>query len=321
MEKQDDVEKLTGIIFTALSTEHVPLSLDEICLRNKHLRKRRTATQNVLNTFVNNDICMIINQKYILIENAEKSEHTYQTQLSNQLSSLEVDGDLTSSFSEGTNHSRELPRVEARGGQATGPRHQRAMEKCSMDMAVAVRSNSTVQRHISEKSLVPCDSPEVRQYIDILQSINDFMMKQSLPLKAKDIAQGTKLGQSRTSVNRYLYCLEKKGILTVNDKREWTFSRAITGDEMEVCAAQLAKKPSSSSSSTSTLSSSLPSSTSTAGGPGARCPCPNAGPRCTHNHYEVHQHIHKHEHHIQVGDNNAMYTNSPHEGQPNYRLQ
>ncbi|WAR03651.1 hypothetical protein MAR_010209 [Mya arenaria] len=91
----------------------------------------------------------------------------------------------------GTNHSRELPRVEARGGQATGPRHQRAMEKCSMDMAVAVRSNN------------------------ILQSINDFMMKQSLPLKAKDIAQGTKLGQSRTSVNRYLYCLEKKGILTV----------------------------------------------------------------------------------------------------------
>ena len=63
---------------------------------------------------------------------------------------------------------------------------------------------------------------------DIFQKILNTLKESREPLKAKDVAQKSGIGQARSDVNRYLYCLKEQR-LVIQDGNSWRIGEEHTG--------------------------------------------------------------------------------------------
>ncbi|XP_053376242.1 uncharacterized protein LOC123534939 isoform X2 [Mercenaria mercenaria] len=278
MFSQSSSFELVAVLYTELLKERKPCYASEICDRVPGLRRKQDAVARLLQIMCENGMAVNIRGKYILKENLppEPDEN---------LASLTCDGPVY-----GTIYQRE-------GTMRTAP-------VLSSVGAVVPVQQTTVQR--SSSSDFSCDTSDLMVYTDILTKITDFLKGCSGAVKAKDIAQRTGIGQSRSDVNRYLYLLKNHNIIQDNGKAEWTLIQEVKGDDLRVCAAELAKIPGGKS------KGKVPQS----GSSSSLCDCPNAGPGCVHVTNNYQQNIHHHHHNIQIGERNQMLAGLPPDGAP-----
>lgn len=57
----------------------------------------------------------------------------------------------------------------------------------------------------------------------------EVLKESTTPLRGNEIARRCEIGTTKSAVNRYLYCLEKKGILAINNN-QWSYLREPDGE-------------------------------------------------------------------------------------------
>ncbi|KAH3883079.1 hypothetical protein DPMN_007027 [Dreissena polymorpha] len=281
MNSQDtDMEGLFGVLFTIFEEAKGPLSVGNLCATTEGLRSKEESVAKAVKAMCDNDILTVSDNKYMLKERV--------SQLDNDKGNATIRRASYQNKVESSGRSpvRPVASGEARS-QGCTPAFSSGTDldtarlqsfSVGQDSAIVLRTDRAVvtSRNESSTSMTVLGSDK-DQYFDIMTKIVEYMKKQCKPVKAHLVAKAIDIGSTKSDVNRYLYCLEKNGVLEKIGGKEWQIKTKsdVSEQDLDKYASVMAGKLSSTSKAHKSNS-----TTEMDGG----CVCPKRGPSCNHYH-------------------------------------
>lgn len=264
-----DQEKLFGIVYTEAEDRKEPFSLDDI---DTKLKKTGTKRQKEELEVVIEKLCMIG------VLTATRDGWICSKYL--QTTTQEPDPDRTKDL---------VPKPQVQittSSQEPEPDRTKDLVPKTQVQITNTSSASSITYTCEVESL------EVVYYK--LHKIVEVLKESTTPLRGNEIARRCEIGTTKSAVNRYLYCLEKKGILAINNN-QWSYLREPDDDALTVYAAELAERKPSKKQQAKT---------------GQSSECEYGCEKKTGNCYHFKQENHYYQHFAQVGDGNTYEFHS-----------